>query len=116
VEQADVVLADLPCSGLGVIGRKPDIKYRMTKEQQQELAALQQEILHTVASYVKPKGVLLYSTCTIGKCENQDNVRRFLEGHPEFQLEEEQQILPKAGLEDGFFYARLRKNPDKGGL
>ena len=62
VEQADVVIADLPCSGLGVIGRKPDIKYRMTPEKIRELAALQREILGVVQQYVKPGGLLMYST------------------------------------------------------
>lgn len=110
----DLVLADLPCSGLGVVGRKPDIKYRMTREQQKELACLQRKILHTVYAYVKPGGVLLYSTCTIGRMENEENVRAFLKEHPEFALEQEQQLLPVAGLQDGFFYARMRRNAGEG--
>lgn len=104
---ADIVIADLPCSGLGVIGKKPDIKYKMTEEKCMELAALQREILHTVQNYVKPKGVLMYSTCTINVQENEDNVRRFLEEHPEFVLERQQQILPEIGKHDGFFLAKL---------
>ncbi len=67
---ADVVLADLPCSGLGVIGRKADIKYRVTPESLQEVAALQRRILTNAAEYVKPGGTLVYSTCTINKEEN----------------------------------------------
>ena len=62
--QADVLLADLPCSGLGVLGKKTDLKYRMSREQQQELAALQRKILSVVQAYVKPGGILIYSTCT----------------------------------------------------
>lgn len=107
VETADIVIADLPCSGLGVIGKKPDIRYKMTEEKCQELAALQQEILHTVQNYVKPGGVLMYSTCTINKQENEDNVSAFLKEHADFALERQQQILPKKGKNDGFFLARL---------
>ena len=107
VETADIVIADLPCSGLGVIGKKPDIRYKMTEEKCLELAALQREILHTVQHYVKPGGVLMYSTCTINKQENEDNIRWFQKEHPEFVLEKQQQILPKKGKNDGFFLARL---------
>ena len=70
----DLVIADLPCSGLGVIGRKPDIKYRLTKEQFEELVELQREILKTAGQYVKPGGRLIYSTCTINPKENQEQV------------------------------------------
>ena len=65
VEQADIVIADLPCSGLGVLASKKDIRYNMTPEKQAELAALQREILSVVCRYVKPGGTLLYSTCTV---------------------------------------------------
>lgn len=124
IQQADVVLADVPCSGLGVIGRKPDIKYRITKENIAELIPLQREILHTAQSYVKPGGVLMYSTCTVGRGENQENVQWFLDMHPEFELEDFTELLPKefAGEEkgqlqllpgkhntDGFFIAKLRR-------
>lgn len=80
--QADVLLADLPCSGLGVLGKKTDLKYRMSREQQQELAALQRKILSVVQAYVKPGGILIYSTCTICQAENEENVRWFLEQYP----------------------------------
>ncbi len=109
VEKADIVIADLPCSGLGVIGRKTDIKYKMTLEKQRELAALQQEILNTVASYVKPGGTLMYSTCTINREENEENVSVFLSKHKEFVLEYQEQLLPDSGRQDGFFIARLKK-------
>ena len=81
-EQADIVLADLPCSGLGIIGRKPDIKYRATRESLKDLANLQREILSVVWKYVKPGGRLVYSTCTINRQENQDNAEWFLENFP----------------------------------
>ncbi len=81
-EQADLVLADLPCSGLGILGKKPDIKLHITPERIDDLARLQQEILAVVWQYVKPGGYLLYSTCTISHKENQENVAWFLEHYP----------------------------------
>lgn len=73
VEKADVVIADLPCSGLGIIGRKPDIKYNASPEKLAEVAALQREILSVVWQYVKPGGTLAFSTCTINRAENEEN-------------------------------------------
>ncbi|MGN0158140.1 MAG: 16S rRNA (cytosine(967)-C(5))-methyltransferase RsmB [Brotaphodocola sp.] len=81
-EKADIVIADLPCSGLGIIGKKPDIKYQATPEKLNDLAALQKEILSVVSRYVKPGGKLVYSTCTINKHENEDQCRWFLEQFP----------------------------------
>lgn len=109
IEQADIVIADLPCSGLGVIGKKSDIKYKMTEETCRELSKLQKEILHTVQHYVKPGGILMYSTCTINPEENEENVTWFLKEHAEFSLEKKQQILPQKGRNDGFFLAKLVK-------
>lgn len=109
IEKADIVIADLPCSGLGVIGKKSDIKYKMSREKQKELALLQQEMLNTVAHYVKPGGILMYSTCTINRDENEENVSRFLQKHPDFSVEMQKQLLPKPGRQDGFFIARLKK-------
>jgi len=108
-EQADIVIADLPCSGLGVLGKKSDIKYKMTAENCRELSALQKEILHTVQQYVKPGGILMYSTCTINPGENEENVAWFLKEHPDFRLERQQQILPQKRRNDGFFLAKLVK-------
>lgn len=109
VERADIVIADLPCSGLGVLGRKADIKYRITREDIKQLCRLQREILHTVQQYVKAGGILMYSTCTINPEENENHVSWFLQEHPQFQLETQQQILPGKGRNDGFFLAKLRK-------
>jgi len=125
LEKADIVLADLPCSGLGVLSKKTDLKYRMTKDQQRELAALQRKILHTVQQYVKPGGTLLYSTCTISQEENEENVRWFLKEHafeaasldpylPEALRGETTpkgylQLLPGIVGTDGFFIAKFRK-------
>lgn len=80
--KADVVIADLPCSGLGVIGHKADIRYRVTEEQIRDLTALQRKILGTVYRYLKPGGILLYSTCTISEAENEKNAAWILEHLP----------------------------------
>lgn len=125
IEKADIVLADLPCSGLGIIGRKADIKYKMTPERQKELVILQREILAVIQQYVKPGGKLIYSTCTINPEENLENVK-WLEKHFNLELEsletelayfagEESikkgyiQLLPGVHRTDGFFIAKLRK-------
>ena len=126
VGTADVVIADLPCSGLGVMGKKTDLKYKMTLESAKELAALQKEMLSKVQAYVKPEGTLIYSTCTIHTRENMENVNWFLNQYPEFELVPIQTLLPeelrksveKEGClqflpgvhkSDGFFIAKFRK-------
>ncbi len=126
--QADIVLADLPCSGLGIIGRKPDIKYRMTREGCQELSDLQKEILSVVWEYVKPGGTLVYSTCTISRAENQENLEWFLREFPFETVDisgrvgavfEEKtakmgylQLLPGRHPSDGFFLAVLKRKQE----
>ncbi|MCM1272354.1 MAG: 16S rRNA (cytosine(967)-C(5))-methyltransferase RsmB [Clostridium sp.] len=107
VNKADVVIADLPCSGLGIMGRKNDIKYRINADQIEELIKLQRTILGIVCRYVKAGGILLYSTCTINPEENSDNVKWFLKSHKEFRLVEERQFLQGIDKCDGFYYARL---------
>lgn len=82
VEQADVVIMDVPCSGLGVIGKKRDIKYHVSPEGIQEIQELQKKIVESSFRYVKPGGVLLYSTCTINRAENEDMVRYITENLP----------------------------------
>lgn len=109
IGKADVVIADLPCSGLGVLRKKPDIKYRMQPEDIKSLIALQREILSTVHQYVKPGGRMIYSTCTIDAGENEENVAWFMANHKEFEVESMEQILPDELGSDGFFIARLRK-------
>ena len=109
VGKADFVIADLPCSGLGIIRKKPDIKYHTSIEKVEELSALQQKILSVVNAYVKEGGKLIFSTCTINHLENQDNTKAFLEKHPQFQLIKEKQMLPKDGRQDGFYYALFKK-------
>lgn len=108
VEKADVVIADLPCSGLGVLSKKSDLKYRMSREQQKELVELQRKILSTVWQYVKPGGTLIYSTCTVHKEENEGNAAWFT-GHYPFVLKEQRQMLPGVDPWDGFFIAKLER-------
>ena len=123
--KADIVLADVPCSGYGVIGKKPEIKYRVTAQKQEEIVILQRTILDNAAEYVKPGGVLVFSTCTIAKEENEENMLWFMNNHP-FKLEsidpylpEELhsettalgylQLLPGVHKTDGFFIAKFRR-------
>lgn len=107
VNSADVLIADLPCSGLGVLRKKTDIKYRMSEKQQQELVALQRSILDVVCNYVRPGGTLIYSTCTIHRAENEGNVDFFIKNHPEYKIIETKQMFPEEKLGDGFFIAKL---------
>ena len=124
-EKADIVIADLPCSGLGIIGKKPDIKYNMTMEKMAELASLQREILAASWEYVKPGGTLVYSTCTIDTKENEENARWLLSRFPlepvdltnrvgnafdEPSLKEGMiQFLPGIHPFDGFFISVFRR-------
>lgn len=109
VEKADILIADLPCSGLGVLRKKTDVKYKVTPEQQRELIRLQRQILDAVWQYVKKGGTLIYSTCTVHPRENEENVRWFLENHKEFQLREMRQLFPQDGPGDGFFLSKFQR-------
>ncbi|MCR1843177.1 16S rRNA (cytosine(967)-C(5))-methyltransferase RsmB [Murimonas intestini] len=125
VEKADILIADVPCSGLGVLGKKADIKYKMSAAKQQEIIKLQRKILDTVYQYVKVGGTLIYSTCTIGADENQYNVKWFLDHYP-FRLDSIDpyisdelkskstkagylQLLPGVHKADGFFISRFKR-------
>ncbi len=114
VNRADVLMCDLPCSGLGVIGRKVDIRYRMNQERAKELVKLQRQILDTVWDYVKPGGTLVYCTCTVRRAENEENVDWFLGRRPEFEPVFQRQIFPRDG-HDGFFIAKLVRSMPFGG-
>lgn len=107
-ESADVVLMDVPCSGLGVMGKKRDIKYHVTPESLRSITELQKRIVEAGWQYVKPGGVLLYSTCTIHRRENQEMAAWITKEFP-FLLEEERQFLPGTDETDGFYFARLRR-------
>ncbi len=101
----DIVIADVPCSGLGIIGRKPDIKYNMTPEGQKELVELQRSILENAVRYVKKGGQLLFSTCTVNRAENEEDVE--LIESKGFDCALQKQLLPGDNGADGFFYAKL---------
>ncbi len=126
LEKADIVVADLPCSGLGVLGKKTDLKYKMTEQTQSNLVKLQRDILSKVKAYVKLGGTLIYSTCTINEAENMSNVEWFLSENKDFKLvpvkedlcEELResvvrdgclQLLPGVHKSDGFFIAKFKK-------
>lgn len=121
VGQMDAVIADVPCSGLGIIRKKPDIRYKNLKETE-SLPELQLDILRNQARYVKPGGVLMYSTCTVLRRENEDVVARFLGKNPEFYLEPLRlpdgfpenttgmlTLIPGQWDTDGFFICRMRR-------
>lgn len=128
---ADIVIADLPCSGLGVLGKKTDLKYKASLEGIKSLTGLQREILSCAQELVRPGGVLMYSTCTVNPAENLDNVHWFLQEYPEFVQDDIKgklcadlqdsvqekgciQLLPGIHKSDGFFIARLiRKGNDQ---
>ncbi len=125
IEKADVVIADLPCSGIGIMAKKPEIRYRMTAENQRELIKLQKEMLAVVHRYVKPGGILMYSTCTVNKEENEEQAKEICKKYgfipaldeadvPAALMEDVQeggwlQLLPGIHACDGFFIARLKK-------
>ena len=107
-EKADVVIADLPCSGLGVTGRKPDIRYNITEDKLVSLKELQQSILSVVQAYVKQGGIMMYSTCTINSEENEANADWLCKEYG-FKIEYRQILPGKNGGTDGFFVAKLRR-------
>ena len=108
VGKADLVLADVPCSGLGVIRRKPEMKYR-DEFDFDELVEIQKSILETGSSYLKPGGRLIYSTCTINPRENELMVKDFLERYEEFISEKEVKLSPFDNGYDGFYMNKLKK-------
>jgi 16S rRNA (cytosine967-C5)-methyltransferase len=114
----DGVLIDAPCSGLGLLGDKPDIRYSKSDADVAALVAIQRDILDVCARYVKSGGVLVYATCTISLRENEEQVQRFLEKNTAFSLEQipipvenagQIQLLPHVHHTDGFFMARMRR-------
>lgn len=125
VNQADRVLLDVPCSGLGTLHRHADARWRQTPDKVTELANLQTELLNQTESWVKPNGVLVYSTCTLHPAENEAVIEAFLAEHPHWNLEPPAaghpvapfttdrgwiKVLPHRENIDGFFMARLRRS------
>ena len=107
INKADKVLCDVPCSGLGVIRRKPEIKYKKENDFS-ELIEIQKKILNNAARYVKTGGNLVYSTCTINRDENQNQIKAFVEEHKEFEIITEKQFLPTESI-DGFYVCKMLK-------
>ncbi|MGN1080657.1 MAG: 16S rRNA (cytosine(967)-C(5))-methyltransferase RsmB, partial [Acutalibacteraceae bacterium] len=112
----DRVLCDVPCSGIGVIRRKPEIRYK-TKEEIDSLVPIQKSILNTASMYVKQGGTLLYSTCTLNFEENGAVTQEFLKNHPDFTIEplfdgsdaSEKTFLPSSDKTDGFYICKFKK-------
>ena len=105
----DRVLCDVPCSGYGVLARKSDIKYHMKSEDMDTLIPIQKKILSKSAEHVKPNGILVYSTCTLNKKENEKQIQAFLKEHDDFMLVEERTIFPFEAHSDGFYMAKLQR-------
>ncbi len=107
-EKMDAVLCDVPCSGLGVIAKKPDLRYKPFS-QMERLPAVQSAILQNCARYVKQGGALVYSTCTLRKAENEDVVAAFGKANPHFRIDSMQTFFPHQTHTDGFFACRMTR-------
>ena len=121
----DAVLLDAPCTGLGVLTEKPDLKYRLQEKDIAAITALQKKLLNTLCNYVRPGGTFVYSTCSILPEENAEQISAFLEAHPDFSVDSLPLSYPESirsqqsplGLQlfahrdgvEGFFIARLRR-------
>ena len=103
----DVIMMDVPCSGLGVIGRKPDIKFHIKPENLDELQNIGYEILNNCSKLLKEDGQILYSTCTINRKENEKQIENFIKNNPEFKIIEEKTIIESYG--DLFYYCLLSR-------
>jgi len=108
-DTADYLLLDVPCSGTGVIKREPDTKWKLEPEHLERLEGVQQEIMNSYSTMVKPQGTMVYATCSILPQENERQVQRFLASHPAFELVEDQSVEPST-YNDGFYMARLKRN------
>ncbi len=108
-ESCDRLLLDVPCSGLGVLRRNPDAKWKLTKEFIEEVKKTQSSILDSYCKMLRPGGKMVYATCSILPSENQNQISTFLNKHKEFILEEEKTIWPHQFGFDGFYMARLKK-------
>lgn len=106
---ADRLLLDVPCSGTGVIKRKPDTKWKLKPEYLDNILSTQSEILDTYSSMLRAGGLMVYATCSILPSENEKQVDSFLQSRPEFELIEQERILPRQGS-DGYFTALIKKS------
>ena len=107
-ELFDYIVIDAPCSGLGVMDHKVDLKYHMNINSMNELVSIQEEILDNLSKYVKIGGYLVYSTCTINKNENELQIKKFIKKYDNFEVLEEVQYLP-SNLGDGFYISKLQR-------
>ena len=106
---ADRVLLDAPCSGLGVIRRNPDAKWKLSLEFIEKVKIIQQTILNDYSTMLKVDGLMVYATCSILSSENEKQVEQFLRTHEgKFELQEQKSIMPSEGF-DGFFMARMKR-------
>jgi 16S rRNA (cytosine967-C5)-methyltransferase len=103
----DAILLDAPCSGLGTLARHADARWRVTPALIDELVLVQSRLIEALAPLLRPGGRLVYATCTVHPQENRGRIDAFLQGHPSWQLEAEQQWWPGEGGGDGFYAARL---------
>lgn len=106
---ADRVLIDAPCSGIGVLKRNPDTKWKLQPEFIENIKKTQKEILASYARLVKPGGKMVYATCSVFPSENEKQIEAFLKEHPEFVFEAEKKILAHESGYDGFYMARLKR-------
>ena len=108
---ADRVLIDAPCSGIGVLKRNPDSKWKLEPEFIDNIIKTQAEIIENYAQLVKVGGKMVYATCSILPSENENQVKNFLKNHPEFELEKQNKVSAYKSGFDGFYMALLeRKN------
>jgi ftsJ-like methyltransferase len=114
-EKFDVVLADVPCSGIGILRRKPEIRYKKADEIQ-SLPEIQKIILENSSKYVKKTGRLIYSTCTLGKEENQNIIEEFIKNNPDFKISYQKEYYPNIDNTDGFYVCITDRNNDKKNL
>ena len=108
-ESFDHVLVDAPCSNTGVLRRRVDLRWRIRPEEIQKLASMQVNLLKQAAALLKPRGLLVYSTCSLEPEENQEVVKKFLSDNPDFSLEHERELTPFADAVDGAYVARLKR-------
>ncbi|MGN1405411.1 MAG: 16S rRNA (cytosine(967)-C(5))-methyltransferase RsmB, partial [Erysipelotrichaceae bacterium] len=106
-KQFDIIMMDVPCSGLGVIGRKPDIKFHIKPENLDELQNIGNDILENCSKLLKDEGQLLYSTCTINRKENEKQIQKFIKNNPEYRIIKEETIIETYG--DMFYYCLMKK-------
>lgn len=111
--KADRLLLDVPCTGVGVLRRNPDAKWKLSLEKLRELEGIQAEILSQYSEMLKPGGLLVYSTCSIFRSENEDQVKKFLSQNDKFELLGEETLLPEDGGGDGFYIAWLKSGKSK---